>query len=259
MKKFYFLLIFLFLTIIRTSIAQNELAGFVLYKQILNLNPHAPEDEDGINACLFFRGNSTKYVYDRIDSTIGDTVRILRKELMGMTRFYQRDSIGKQIFIDFSNKQVIQRDVGYGHAYIIEESLPIFNWIISTEQKKIGDIPCQKAATRHRGRNYEVWFAPSIPINGGPWKFYGLPGLILEAGDETGEVKFRFKKIINSSVSEKLVDKPTGERKVTRKELEKIYDEEYDKKEKKFFSTMPKGTTVISTGTIHPKPIEYDE
>ena len=145
MKKFYFLLIFLLFTNIRTSIAQNELKGFVLYRQILNLAPNAPKDEDGINACLFFIGNRTKYIYNRIDSIIGDTARTLRKELMGMTRFYKRDSIGEQIFNDFSTKQVIQRDVGYEHAYIIEEPLPIFNWLITIEQKKNRRYPMSKS------------------------------------------------------------------------------------------------------------------
>ena len=72
-------------------------------------------------------------------------------------------------------------------------------------------------------------------------------------------MQFRFKKITNSIVSEKLVEIPTGEKKVTRKELDKIYDEEFDKKQKKFFSTMPKGITLISTSKGKANPIEYGD
>ena len=43
--------------------------------------------------------------------------------------------------------------------------------------------PCQKATATFRGRDYEAWFTPEIPVNDGPWKFFGLPGLILKVTD----------------------------------------------------------------------------
>ena len=42
---------------------------------------------------------------------------------------------------------------------------------------------CRLAKTDFRGRSYFVWFAPDLPISDGPWKFSGLPGLILEVYD----------------------------------------------------------------------------
>ena len=41
-----------------------------------------------------------------------------------------------------------------------------------------------------RGRNYHAWFAPEIPLNEGPWKFNGLPGLILEVYDTQDHYHF---------------------------------------------------------------------
>lgn len=42
---------------------------------------------------------------------------------------------------------------------------------------------CHKANVTYAGRDYTAWFAPEIPINDGPWKFWGLPGLILRVID----------------------------------------------------------------------------
>ena len=42
---------------------------------------------------------------------------------------------------------------------------------------------CQRATCRWRGRDYVAWFAPDIPIRRGPWKFGGLPGLIMKIHD----------------------------------------------------------------------------
>ena len=42
---------------------------------------------------------------------------------------------------------------------------------------------CQKALGEFRGRKYIAWFTSDIPLSDGPWKFCGLPGLILAVQD----------------------------------------------------------------------------
>ncbi len=69
---------------------------------------------------------------------------------------------------------------GYGQY---TEVLPNFKWQILSESKEIQGYKCQKAQGEFRGRKYIAWFAPSIPISDGPWKFCGLPGLILAVED----------------------------------------------------------------------------
>lgn len=56
-------------------------------------------------------------------------------------------------------------------------------WQISEESKEILGYQCFKASTDYRGRRWTAWFAPEIPVQEGPWKLCGLPGLILEAYD----------------------------------------------------------------------------
>jgi GLPGLI family protein len=60
----------------------------------------------------------------------------------------------------------------------------IQNWEIFDETLIIADYICQKATCSFRGRYYIAWFCPDIPINNGPWKFGGLPGLILKVYDD---------------------------------------------------------------------------
>ena len=53
------------------------------------------------------------------------------------------------------------------------------------EKKNIGTFSCKKATTKFRGRTYNAWYCADIPTFFGPWKFNGLPGLILEISDES--------------------------------------------------------------------------
>ena len=78
---------------------------------------------------------------------------------------------------------------------IVKDSIPSIRWNILNETKKIGSLNCQKAEGTFRGRTYQVWFTLDIPVNAGPWKLFGLPGLIIEAQDTKEEVKFIFKSL----------------------------------------------------------------
>lgn len=70
--------------------------------------------------------------------------------------------------------------------FAVEESQPQMKWELLSQQKKISNYTCEKAKTTFRGRTYEVWYTPEIPIPSGPWKFNGLPGLILSVKDLEG-------------------------------------------------------------------------
>lgn len=74
--------------------------------------------------------------------------------------------------------------------FTYEESYPLMQWQLSEETKIIQGYECKKATTTFRGRNYEVWYAPAIPSNFGPYKFYGLPGLIVFLQDSRKHFTF---------------------------------------------------------------------
>ncbi len=57
------------------------------------------------------------------------------------------------------------------------------DWKIQPEKTKIGEYNAQKATTEFGGRQWTAWFSPDIPLQDGPYKFHGLPGLIVKVED----------------------------------------------------------------------------
>ena len=76
--------------------------------------------------------------------------------------------------------------------FVYAESKHQFDWQIEQETKTIEGFITQKATTTFAGREYTAWFTTEIPISDGPYKFNGLPGLILEITDSQGYWDFKF-------------------------------------------------------------------
>lgn len=65
--------------------------------------------------------------------------------------------------------------------FLVSDNTPEIKWNIKyKETKKIGKYTCKKATTTFRGTNIEAYYTTEIPVSIGPYKFNGLPGLILE-------------------------------------------------------------------------------
>lgn len=68
-------------------------------------------------------------------------------------------------------------------SFQYEDETGILPWKITKETDTILTYTCHKATLKFRGRDYIAWFTTDIPLNDGPWKFSGLPGLILKVED----------------------------------------------------------------------------
>jgi GLPGLI family protein len=99
------------------------------------------------------------------------------------------------IYKNLANNQLLIDDQAFTQKVIVRDVLDNITWVIGKENKKIGSFNCQKAETDFRGRHFIAWFTQDIPISNGPWKFQGLPGLILAANDEKREVVFEFESL----------------------------------------------------------------
>ena len=57
------------------------------------------------------------------------------------------------------------------------------SWKLENEFKNIGQWKAQKAVADYKGRHWIAWFTGELPISDGPYKFSGLPGLIVKIQD----------------------------------------------------------------------------
>lgn len=72
---------------------------------------------------------------------------------------------------------------GFTPANIGYAEEPKFAWKILSDKQKIGEYNTQKATTEFGGRKWTAWFSTDIPFQDGPYKFSGLPGLIVKIED----------------------------------------------------------------------------
>ena len=70
-----------------------------------------------------------------------------------------------------------------------EERKPI-KWTLNDDTLTVGGYLCKTAICQLHGRKWTVRYNEDIPSSAGPWKLFGLPGLILEAEADGGIHRF---------------------------------------------------------------------
>ncbi|ROH95948.1 GLPGLI family protein [Chryseobacterium daecheongense] len=100
-----------------------------------------------------------------------------------------RSNINYTVEKDKTNQKTFFKDRIGRDIYSYEEDRPL-NWKISSETTKIGEYKVQKAETDFAGRKWTAWFTTDLPYQDGPYKFGGLPGLIVKVEDDKGDYSF---------------------------------------------------------------------
>ncbi len=210
MKKIYFILVFLVLSIYCFTVSAN--------------NPYIIDDEPTLLEIEYERIN----VYDSIRQSFNSENTILRigktKSMFCGIKTLWNDSITKvniELYrtildnirnIDKNNPNRFLEFRGRYKAYVYknypagkvtecnyfdmtywryEENWEKPKWELTDSTKEYLGYLCTQAVTNYRGRTWIAWFTPDIPISEGPWKLCGLPGLILEAQDLSKTYTFR--------------------------------------------------------------------
>ncbi|CAA7195892.1 GLPGLI family protein [Chryseobacterium potabilaquae] len=105
------------------------------------------------------------------------------------------------------------RNIATDQYKIKEDKKP--EWKILPDKQKIGEYNAQKATTVYGGREWTAWFCTDLPFQDGPYKFYGLPGLIIKIEDSTGSHTMTLignKTVLQASSNEKELELPQNMR-----------------------------------------------
>ncbi len=121
--------------------------------------------------------------------------------------------------------------------FVYSDSIPKWNWKLHNETKKYCGYVCHKATTRFRGRNWVAWYC-DLPVSEGPWKFSGLPGLILAVYDTSTNQRFIANTVRKKQNAIVLVD---------RKEM-KTTRERFNKAQKEYCENA--GTMIANSGLV---------
>ncbi len=135
--------------------------------------------------------------------------------------------------------------------FLAEEVIDKINWTIYGDTKKIDDFLCQRATCRFRGRTYEAWFSPQLPFADGPWKLGQLPGLILDAHDNKGEVYFGFNGFLKVSDKTPLIHLPDNTINVSQSEFKNLKQAFLEDPVSFFENTPGLVSGTLSGGVMH--------
>ena len=181
------------------------------------------------NTFLDIKGNQSLFISE--SKLLRDSLTtVLRQQGITETKKSKRDKSefpklpnGKSIqptFFDYfitknrDDKSVnFMESIGSKQVYYQEDRK--MNWEISPQISDFNNYKVQKATMTFGGRTWTALFAPEIKISDGPYKFLGLPGLILKLEDDKGDYRFSFVKKINIEKAFSEIIKPDA-RKSTR-------------------------------------------
>ena len=112
--------------------------------------------------------------------------------------------VNRFIQMEFEQSRIYSKETHRDKIYYVKDTILKIKWNTNyTDEKKIGSLICKKATGQFRGRNYEAWYTTKIPIRFGPYKFHGLPGLIVSISDYTNtfvwNISLYFLKVLNKA------------------------------------------------------------
>ncbi|WP_407483708.1 GLPGLI family protein [Elizabethkingia meningoseptica] len=134
-----------------------------------------------------------------IDPIQKESVFVSYKKLKSDSNMVANVLKGNYLFPDSSvnTRNVIKKNLQKNEVFLYTANyagMPVLkvedgrnlDWKITNEKKEILSYPVQKATATFGERKWTAWFATKIPFSDGPYKFSGLPGLILRVSDATG-------------------------------------------------------------------------
>ena len=174
-----------FLILFFTSLlGQSQGASFEIMYKSLSMTKNSYNQPRQHFMKLYVKDDSSLYQWEaqrKLDSISAH--REIENEDLG--RYFSTE----EYVIEIENNTLKYYDVIGDVEYQYEETLS-YKWDFKPETKTIKGYKCKRATVTYGGRDWEAWYAIDIPINAGPYKFKGLPGLIIKITDSTYSYDF---------------------------------------------------------------------
>ena len=171
---------------------------------------------------LYYNATQTKYEDSEESAEKDDAGYSWRRSVYTITRDFGKNTMKDAI--DLLDK-----------TYIIEDSLRTPKWKILTEMKEIAGHICMNAFWNDTLTKQKVvaWYALDIKNSGGPERFFGLSGLILEVDINNGAIVITADKIDEKKLTTELdFPKKIRGKKIKEKEYETILRKYFAEKRK---------------------------
>jgi len=197
MKKITY---FLCCSLLSISLFSQEIKGDFNYKATYEITYQIDSthvDSQKSETMLLYIGDEISR-FSSIGTAIGDSLsQTVDKSNKSMAEFSRirsmtpKTEFNYKIFKHYNENKLQFVEKVFKDKIKYKESLKTQDWTILTETDSILGYTVQKASTSFAGRDYIAWFTPEIPISDGPYKFNGLPGLILQISDIKEEYQFK--------------------------------------------------------------------
>lgn len=200
---------------------------------------------------LIVKGNNTLYTNDLLN--IQENVEPSEDTDGNFHIKTNKINLKKKSIYGNLNDQIFNIIMPYKNkTFYVKDTISQLAWKIQDgENLKIGEYTCTKAVLTFRGRNYEAYFTQEIPIPAGPWKFKGLPGLILFIKSTSGELTHTWKanKLIYpfNKNTEQIKEFETDKKIISLKDFIHYTENDHLINSKISDSRVPKGTDVQSS------------
>ena len=142
---------------------------------------------------LLLGTNSSKFLSENLfffDSVMRQISNIDQFQAFALNPQINFPVFGYQIYKNIPKGKITVTDHVIGGSYLFEESLDQFNWQLSGDTSTIHGYKTVMATCTFGGRRWIAWFSTEIPFSDGPYKFNGLPGLILKIHDSRDHYVF---------------------------------------------------------------------
>jgi GLPGLI family protein len=159
-----------------------------------SLNPEYIRQEDMF---LFIGEKTSKFIsknYFKFDTLKRKIKSFSEYELMisGPNKQTSGTAFQHQSFKNYPKGRLTCIEHIIDGTFKYEENMGLFNWQLTNETATLYGYKVQKAITEFGGRKWIAWFAPELPFSDGPYKFNGLPGLIVKLYDSRNHYVYEF-------------------------------------------------------------------